>query len=195
MQNITLLNFLNSFLGSVSDESLKLFESITTYRKLKKGDIVVEYARPTSKFYILEDGIVGSFLTDKKGKECIRILYKKGNAFGSLSSFIREGSNSNASYKCLKDCNVYEGNFDEFKNLRSKSSDFKLLYRKFIEASYLRAEKKIDELSLLNASERYTKLMEEIPDLNNILPQYLIAGYLNITAVQLSRIRKKLFNS
>jgi hypothetical protein len=55
-------------------------------------------------------------------------------------------------------------------------------------------ESEIFSLAVLDASERYLKLQEEIPDIDNIMTQYHIAAYLNITPVQLSRIRKKLYS-
>ncbi len=54
--------------------------------------------------------------------------------------------------------------------------------------------KRISELSSLNATERYVKLKKEIPDIDNLIQQYHIASYLNITPVQLSRIRKELYS-
>jgi hypothetical protein len=40
-----------------------------------------------------------------------------------------------------------------------------------------------------DAKERYLDLKKNIPDIDDLIPQYQIAAYLNITPVQLSRIR------
>ena len=60
----TLEIYLKSYLGTVSDKSINLFKAIMTYREFSKGDTAIEYGKPTSKFYILEEGLVGSFITD-----------------------------------------------------------------------------------------------------------------------------------
>jgi hypothetical protein len=55
-------------------------------------------------------------------------------------------------------------------------------------------EDKIHELALLNATERYLKLKRAIPKIETVIPQYHIASYLNVSAVQLSRIRKEIYS-
>jgi hypothetical protein len=50
------------------------------------------------------------------------------------------------------------------------------------------------DLSVLNSTERYIKLKKEIPDIENLIPQYHIASYLNITPTQLSRIRREYYS-
>ena len=44
----------------------------------------------------------------------------------------------------------------------------------------------------LNESERYEILKKRIPDIDNLIPQDQIASYLNITPVQLSRLRREM---
>jgi hypothetical protein len=44
----------------------------------------------------------------------------------------------------------------------------------------------------MNATERYLSLRKQIPNIDNLIPQYQIATYLSITPVQLSRIRNNL---
>ena len=56
-------------------------------------------------------------------------------------------------------------------------------------------EKRIFDLSSLDAKQRYLKLRKFIPEIDALIPQYHIASYLNITPVQLSRIRKDIYKS
>ena len=55
-------------------------------------------------------------------------------------------------------------------------------------------EKRIYELTVLNATQRYLKLQKEIPNIDRLIPQYHIASFLNVTPVQLSRIKKELYS-
>ena len=48
------------------------------------------------------------------------------------------------------------------------------------------------ELMSMDATERYLKLRERIPHIDDLIPQFQIASFLSITPVQLSRIRKNL---
>ena len=72
--------------------------------------------------------------------------------------------------------------------------DLSLLHSQALERSFIRTEERIYELSVLNSTERYLKLKKDIPNIDNLITQYHIAAYLNITPVQLSRIRKKLYS-
>ena len=185
--------YLRSHLSYISDKSIDEFKTLITYKKYSKGDIILEFGKLTSKFYILKSGLVGSFIKNDEGNEFIRTIYTVNEGTGSLSSLIKREP-SNATYTCLTDCEVVEGDFYDFLKLAKKNIDFSLLYNNVLEQVYLRSEKRIDELSLLNATQRYLALKEDIPTIDNLLPQYQIAYYLNITPVQLSRIRKKLFS-
>ncbi|TYP96499.1 CRP-like cAMP-binding protein [Tenacibaculum adriaticum] len=192
MDNIT-ETFLKNNLSDISDKSIALFKTLMGYKKYSKGDIILDYGKPTSKFYILKSGLVGSFIKNDEGNEFIRTLYTPNKSLGSLSALIKK-KGSNARYACLIDCEIVEGDFYKFRKLANKNLELSLMYNNVLEQVYLRSEKKIDELSLLNASQRYLILKEDIPNIDNLLPQYQIANYLNITPVQLSRIRKKMFS-
>ena len=76
--------------------------------------------------------------------------------------------------------------------LCNKSLELNSLYAKVLEAVYTKYEKRLVELISLDAKSRYLALRRQIPDVDSIIPQYHIASFLGITAVQLSRIRKKI---
>ena len=175
----------------ISTEAMDMFFNIIEYKKLSKSQTVIKYKEKSSKFYMLLDGITGSFVQSYDKKSYIRTLYTKGMAFGALSSLIQENI-TNASYVCLTDCEVFEADFNDFKKIIELNNEFQLIYNRVLEDTYIRTEKKFDDICMLNAKERFLNLNKEIPNISNLLPQYQIANYLNITPVQLSRIRKQL---
>lgn len=63
-----------------------------------------------------------------------------------------------------------------------------------LESIFLLLESRIYDLSVLDATERYLKLKNEISNIEEFIPQYHIASYLNISPVQLSRIRKEIYS-
>jgi len=66
------------------------------------------------------------------------------------------------------------------------------LYAKILERIFIQYENRNLELISMDATERYLKLREQIPNIDDLIPQFQIASYLSITPVQLSRIRKKM---
>ena len=192
---ITLKTYLEHHLNPISIDTIEHFKSIATYKKFSKGDIIIRSSQPTSKFYIIKSGLVAKSTTNEKGRQFIRNLYTKNKAFGALSSHINKNKKSEAIFICLTNCELFEADCYDFIKLKEEFEEFNNIYKRIIEETFLRSEEKIDEICLLTSAERFLKLKKEIPNICNILPQYQIAYYLNITPVQLSRIRKKIYSN
>ncbi len=186
-------NFINTYSPNLSKKSRQIFESNIQLKYYKKGDVIVNAGEIPTNFYILKTGVLRSFLRDSKGKEHIKTIYIPITTSGALSSLITKKP-SNAIYDCLTDAEILVGDFYEFIKYTEKHHDLALLYNRVLESIFIRTEKRIFELSVLNATERYIKLKKEIPNISNLIQQYHIASYLNITPVQLSRIRKELYS-
>ena len=178
----------------LSEETKKQYASILESKELKKGEKIAELGEVPTKFFVLTSGVVRSYVTDEKGKEFIRSLYVPMRAVGAFSALIQQKP-TEIVYECLTDCKVLMGDFSKFKKLASKNIELASLYNKVLERIFIRMEKRIFELSVLDAKQRYLKLKKHIPEIENLIPQYHIASYLNITPVQLSRIRKELYRS
>ena len=190
------MDFIESFINQVhplSNDASVLFKSIITKKSFSKNDIFVTSGALTSKFYLLKKGISRSFAVDQKGKEHIRTLFTPVTTSGSLAALIKKRP-SVLTYDCLTDCEFLEGDYYQFIELTKINHELALFHVKILETVFLNVVKRISELSSLNATERYIKLKKEIPNIDNLIQQYHIASYLNITPVQLSRIRKKLYS-
>lgn len=187
-----LTDFIDSVGGIPKKSTDKLF-SLIRIIELKKGDSIAKIGETPKDIYILKEGIVRSFYTDEKGKEYIRHIFTSFRATGALGALILDKP-SRLSYDCLSNCELYAINFKKFKELTQKDKEISNLYCSVLEIIFLTLESKIYNLSVLNATERYLKLKNQIPDIENLIPQYHIASYLNITPVQLSRIRKEIYS-
>ncbi len=187
-----LTNFINTF-TDLPQDSINQFIGLITTKRLKKKDIIAKLGDIPENIFILKTGVIRSFYTDEKGKEYIRNLFTPIKGTGALGALILDKP-SRLSYDCLTDCEVYVLNFKKFKNLTKKDKNISNFYAKVLEIVFLLLESKIYDLTVLDATERYLKLKRQIPNIENLIPQYHIASYLNITPVQLSRIRKKIFS-
>lgn len=185
-------NFVSN-LSSLSESSKKKFLGLLTLNTYEKGDVIAHLGEIPTNFYVLKSGIVRSYITNDKGKEFIRTFFVPVASTGSFSALILEKP-SRLTYDCLTNCEIYTGNFKAFKQLASENLDVSKMYSAVLERIFIRMEKRIFELSVLDATKRYLNLKKEIPDIDNLIPQYHIASYLNITPVQLSRIRKSLYS-
>lgn len=190
------MDFLKGFLNNLHvlpKESYQDFLKLTKLIKYKKDEVLSKVGETPQELFILRKGLVRSYYTDTKDKVHIRSLFRPFSSTGSLGALIKKEP-SELTYECLTDCELYAIKFKDLKELCLKDINIANLYSNALESIFLLLETKIFELSILNATERYLKLKQEIPDIENIIPQYHIASYLNITAVQLSRIRKELYS-
>lgn len=187
---IVLKQFINNF-HHLSEESYKKFEALTKHITVSQKHILTKQGEIPNDLFILKKGIVRSYYTDTNGKEYNRSLFTPYSSTGSLGALVKNKP-SEISYDCLTDCELYAINFKKLKQLALQDKDIALMYANALESIFLLFEARIYNLTVLNATERYFKLKEEIPNIENMIPQYHIASFLNISAVQLSRIRKEI---
>ncbi|TCI84435.1 Crp/Fnr family transcriptional regulator [Tenacibaculum sp. M341] len=196
MKDNFVTQFLRFFKEDISDKSIELFEEVITYKQISKNEIIIHEADSADKFFLIKEGIVGSFSKSiDEEKEYIRAIHANNDVFTNLSS-LNTGRlyKTKNNYKSLTDCTVYEGSFIKFIEFTNTSHEFAILYGRIIQRALLISQTRLDELSLLDATQRYEILKQRIANIENLIPQYQIASYLNITPVQLSRIRKSLLS-
>ena len=177
----------------IDTESSTKFIKATTLKHFKKKEFLSKVAETATNFYILKSGIVRSYYIDEAGKTHIRSLFTKMETTGDVGALLT-GEPTKLYYDCLTDCEIYIVNFNSFVDITRQNHSFSMFYNTILTKVTLSFEAKIYDLSILNGTERYLKLKKQIPEIENLIPQYHIASYLNITPVQLSRIRKEIYS-
>ncbi|WP_405607242.1 Crp/Fnr family transcriptional regulator [Polaribacter sp. Asnod1-A03] len=188
-----ILSFFINRLHKLPKESHQKFLDLAELKKYSNKTVLTKFNEIPSNFYIIKSGIIRSYYQDDNGKEYIRSLFTTYSAIGAIGSLITNKP-SELAYQCLTDCEVYSINYKKLKQLTLIDNDISIMYSNALENTLLIFEKKIYNLTALDATDRYLLLKKEIPNVENLIPQYHIAAYLNISAVQLSRIRKKLYS-
>ncbi|GAA3777761.1 hypothetical protein GCM10022271_07470 [Corallibacter vietnamensis] len=182
--------YLKSYFN-ISEESFYLLQQISSKKILKANTKIAEVGKKPNKIYQLNSGIARSFIVTESGKEWNKNLYFPTDFIGPLTA-ITSNKPSLLTYETLTKCEVYEVDFVKFLEYTRKHIDISNLYNKILEKVYINYEKRQLELITLNATERYRNLQKNIPNIDSIIPQFQIASYLNITPVQLSRIKKQI---
>ena len=182
--------FLNS-IAEVSDELFLELQQIARFREIEAGTQIVRLGEIPSKMYMLRSGVIRCYLSTESGKEFNKSFYLPISFVASLTALIK-GTPSLFVFETITNCKLYEMDYRKFTILCSKNHELTALSSNALEKVSMKYESRLVELISLNAKERYLKLIGQIPEINDLIPQFHIASYLGITPVQLSRIRKKL---
>jgi CRP-like cAMP-binding protein len=177
----------------ISDESATKFSEILVRKKYKnKTELCNNY-----KFYILLDGLVRSYTIHDNGSVRIGTFLSKSSIFTSIKplSILSNCVIQEIKFDCLSDVILYEGSFSEFIKLTKKHHDLSLLYNKTLEAGIRLVIEKAHVLIHLDGMGRYLHLKNQYPNIENLIKLNDIASYINVTPIQLSRIRKTLYSS
>ena len=181
---------LNS-ISEVDEATFIELSKLSNYRKVKQGEILTEIGKIPTKVYMLISGVLRSYVTLESGKQFNKRLYAPQSFGAALTAMIKREP-SLIGIDAITDCEVYEIDFFALKNMCDSNTVISKLYAKVLEFTFIAYEDRNLDLMTLSGTERYLKLRKQIPNIDDLIPQYQIASYLNITPVQLSRIRKNL---
>jgi len=183
--------FLNSF-AEVDEETFKKLQKIASYKILEKHEIIAKEGEiPPPRVYMLISGIMRAYINTESGKQYNKKLFAPKSFVGPLTAIITKRP-SKLTYETLTECKVIETDFAAFLDMCKTDIQLSNLYNKVLEHIFIDYERRSLELMSLNATERYLNLRKRIPNIDELIPQFQIASFLNITPVQLSRVRKKL---
>jgi len=183
--------YLNSY-TKINEASFKKLEKISTYRNLKKNEIIVKEGDiPLSGICMLVTGIMRAYFSSESGKQHNKKIFTAPSFVGALTTIITKKP-SRLTYEALTECKVFEIDFPEFINLCKTDISISNLYIKILENIFVDYEQRNLELISMNATQRYLELRQRIPNIDDLIPQYQIASFLSITPVQLSRIRRNM---
>ena len=182
--------FLNE-IANIDEETFNILSSLAKYNKVTSQIQISHAGKIPSKVYMLISGVLRAYVTLESGKQYNKRLYSSYSFAGALTSMIKKEP-SIVVMETLTECELYEIDYFELMRLCEKNFNIAKLYKKILEHTFIAYEDRNLDLMILSGTERYLKLRKQIPNIDTLIPQYQIASYLNITPVQLSRIRKSL---
>ena len=173
---------------SFDSESLEQLVSKFSRLHLKKGDAFAKKGEYSSQFAYVESGVLRSFYCKDNGEQYNKTFFTEDSFVGAYSS-LATGKENRIDIDCLTNCTLWVANFESITQLFDQHPLIERLARILAEQFFVDKEKREIELVTLNAKDRYAIFQQELPDLEQRIPQYHIASYLGVSPTQLSRIR------
>jgi len=176
-----------------NEATLEQIKPFIKEKKLGKNDFLLQAGAVCKKIIIVCKGSCYMY-RNKDGKEEVVEFYFEDMLCSDYVSFIRQTPADN-SIRALEDSVVEEMSYDDLHHLYDTLLPIERAGRIITESLFCGIVKRM--LSYQNDSPevRYQKLIEQRPIVFKRVPQYLIASFLGVTPVGLSKIRKRLHNN
>ncbi len=178
---------------SYSNVSNSEFEFAFQYyikEKIKKGVLLSEEGKIVDRLYFMQKGCVVLYAMID-GEEKVIEFFTENDIFTDYYSYLT-GKTAKGYMRATEDSIIISVQKNDFEEILKKSHALEHFGRKFLEERHLAVLINYSNNSVLSNEDRYLRLMRKRPTLFQRVPQYLIASYLGLTAVGLSKIRKRL---
>jgi len=156
-------------------------------RLFRVGDRLLSGGERAEWLFILERGLVREFYVSARGEEHTRVFVCEGGVTGSLLD-LRSDAPSLTWIEALEPTRAFAIRFDAFNDLAARSPDIERLARLHAERMAIAKTMREYEMLALPASERLARWRRTHPHLEGRITRRLLASYLGVTPVHLSRI-------
>lgn len=185
-----LLKYIRQYIELTQDEEAKLVLKIKI-RKVSKGQFIVRNGDICKYENFVLAGCLRSFYIDNEGQEHIVMFALENWWTADLGSFITQKP-ADLNVQCLEDSELVQIHYDDLQNLYVEIPKLERFFRIIIQKAFVAAQKRIVNNFSMEATSRYLQFREQYPDIEQRVPQYMIASYLGITKEFLSKIRRKI---
>ncbi len=182
-----LIDYISRYI-SLTPGEVEVVASKFRVRKFLKGQFVVQNGDVCRAESFVLSGCLKSFYIGDDGQEHIVMFAVEGWWTADLGSFITQAP-ADYNVQCLENCTLAQINYEDLEQLYVQVPKLERFFRIIIQKAFVAAQKRLINNLSLTARERYLKFREEYPQLEQRVPQYMIASYLGITKEFLSKIR------
>lgn len=179
-----------SKIAPLSNEEKKLLAKLHNRKQYKKKSVIDKQGTISKAVYYLNRGIL-SMEYQLGSKVFVRdFIFQDSPALVYPSFYLKEPSRY--SIKAVTDCDVWELTKENFEIGKKKIPSLEIIAFKITNLFHQNIEKRFESMITKSAEDRYIELVENHPRIIQSISLKMIASYLGITDVALSRIRLRL---
>jgi len=164
----------------------------------RKGETIFMAGNVCKNLYFINSGLARAYAIGEDGKDFTwSIFFNDKNADMSnlfvvdYESFVNS-SEAQLTIEAIEDCELVYLTKDDLNFLYDKYKKAESFGRLMNQEAYTLLHKRILNLKLKSAKERFQEFIKETPYLLEKVPQYYIASYLGITPQYLSKLKREL---
>lgn len=163
-------------------------------RTVRKGDHILKQGQISKSYWILEAGLIRSFVIDTDGNEITTEFYTAGEVVIEVASVFKQEP-TQETFQALTDCELWEINFEDFQAVFVGIPAFAEWGRMWMTFALTLQKDRMLNMITQSAQHRYSLLLEQKPMIIQQAPLKYIASYLGVTDTSLSRIRKDILKT
>jgi CRP-like cAMP-binding protein len=171
----------------ISDEEWARYSSMLCVKEIKKKSIILSEGSICREVFFINKGLLRIFFVDNNGEEKTFHFALEKTFATDYKSFLKEIP-SNYSIQAMEDTQVLVMSLDMILGGYKMLANGEKLGRLLAEDYFFMFNDKIQAMYTQTPLERYNDLTSSFPKLFQRVPQHLIASYLNISPVHLSRL-------
>ncbi|MCT4698957.1 Crp/Fnr family transcriptional regulator [Tenacibaculum haliotis] len=167
---------------------MKSIEIKIDFSIVKKGETFIKRNKRNNKEYFIIDGVSRSYLINPEGED-ITISFFTKNAIISPFSTRTENEISILNFQALTELKIATIDAALFEQLMLDNKEIRNFGNKVLRNELKQKTSKEIGLASLSAKERLQSFRKDYRNLENLIPHTIIATYLGITNISLSRLR------
>lgn len=173
----------------ISDSEMEAFLHKCHIKHFKKYDILSKPGFVPSEVFFVINGILRVIVTDQEGEEHTIHFALEHQFIADYSNFILQQP-ALYTLQALEDTTVVVMPRSAIEWGYQELTQGDKLGRLIAEFYFIYQDDRIKNLYARTPKERYDSITEVFPNIHNRVPQHMIASYLGITPVHLSRLKK-----
>ncbi|MDY8135433.1 Crp/Fnr family transcriptional regulator [Aquimarina sp. 2201CG5-10] len=192
MEKSPLIKYISNSIDLTQDE-VDIITEYTKQRKYLKGQFIVQQGDICRNESFVVNGCAKTFHIDKEGQEHI-VTFAIENWWASdFGSFITQ-TPADYNVQCLENTEVVQFSYESLQIMFDKVPKMERFVRVVSQKAYVASQKRIIRNFSMSAREQYLKFKQLYPQIEQRVPQYMIASYLGITKEFLSKIKSQLIS-
>lgn len=172
---------------TLTDDQFDYFFSHFTPLSFKKGQAIISEGDKVEHEYFVLDGCLKSFYINDEVKMFI-LQFAMPTWWTSDYNSLYSGSLATINVDCVINADVLRLSNSDREKICSEIHEVERFFRWRTNKGYVASQKRLLSLMNSDAKHRYEELMQQYPELYNIVPKHLLAAYLGVSRETLSRL-------
>ncbi|WP_223548026.1 Crp/Fnr family transcriptional regulator [Aestuariivivens sp. NBU2969] len=185
-----LIDYINKYVLLTPEEE-NILLSFIRFRRYLKGQYIVQQGDVCKHECFVLSGCTKTFYIDGEGQEHIIMFSIEDWWASDMGSFITQ-TPADFNIQCLEHTELVMFSYDTIEDLYVKIPKLERFFRQIIEKAFVASQKRIVRNFSLTAKDQYLYFKEQYPEIEQRIPQYMVASYLGITKEFLSKIKSQL---